>query len=134
MSTDPESYGQFGPYTPGFVVVPYNDVETFKGVIESDPNIIGFLVEPIQGEAGVVVPDDKFLKETYKLCKKHNVLFIADEVQTGVARTGKMLACDHVGIRPDVVIMGKALSGGMYPISAVLADNDVMALLSVVTH
>lgn len=134
MSTDPESYGQFGPYTPGFIVVPYNDVETFKGVIESDPNIIGFLVEPIQGEAGVVVPDDKFLKETYKLCKKHNVLFIADEVQTGVARTGKLLACHHVGIRPDVLILGKALSGGMYPISAVLADNDIMLTIKPGQH
>jgi len=134
MSTDPESYGQYGPFTPGFITVPYNDVETFKNVIESDPNIIGFLVEPIQGEAGVVVPDDKFLKETYKLCKKHNVLFIADEVQTGVARTGKLLACDHVGIRPDVVILGKALSGGMYPISAVLADNDIMLTIKPGQH
>lgn len=134
MSTDPEAYGQFGPYTPGFIIVPYNDVETFKNVIESDPNIIGFLVEPIQGEAGVIVPDDEFLIETYKLCKKHNVLFIADEVQTGIGRTGKMLACDHVGIRPDILILGKAISGGMYPISVVLADDDIMLTIKPGQH
>ena len=134
MSTDPESYGQYGPYTPGFIVVPYNDIETFSNVIKSDPNIIGFLVEPIQGEAGVVVPDDNYLKETYKLCKKHNVLFIADEVQTGIGRTGKMLACDHVNIRPDILILGKALSGGMYPISAVLADDEIMLTIKPGQH
>ncbi len=134
ISTDPESYGQYGPYVPGFIAVPYNDIEAFRNVIQSDPNIIGFLVEPIQGEAGVVVPDDNYLKEAYKLCKKYNVLFIADEVQTGIARTGKMLACDHLGIRPDVVILGKALSGGMYPISAVLADNDIMLTIKPGQH
>ncbi|MCX7863216.1 MAG: ornithine--oxo-acid transaminase [Bacteroidales bacterium] len=134
MSSDPESYGQYGPYTPGFIMVPYNNIEVFKNVIQSDPNIIGFLVEPIQGEAGVVVPDDEYLKETYKLCKKHNVLFIADEVQTGIARTGKLLACDHVGIRPDIIILGKALSGGMYPISAVLADDEIMLTIKPGQH
>ncbi len=134
ISTDPESYGQYGPYVPGFIRVPYNDIETFENVIKSDPNIIGFLVEPIQGEAGVVVPDDQYLIEAYKLCKKHNVLFIADEVQTGIARTGKMLACDHLKIRPDIVILGKALSGGMYPISAVLADNEIMLTIKPGQH
>ncbi len=134
LSTDPESYGQFGPFTPGFIVTPYNDIEAFKHIIESDPNIIGFLVEPIQGEAGVVVPADEYLKEAYKLCKKHDVLFIADEVQTGLGRTGKMLACDHLGIRPDMVILGKALSGGFYPISAVLADDEIMLTIKPGQH
>jgi ornithine--oxo-acid transaminase len=134
MSTDPEAYGQFGPFTPGFIVTPYNDLESFKHIIESDPNIIGFLVEPIQGEAGVVVPADEYLKGAYKLCKKHNVLFIADEVQSGIARTGKLLACDHLGIRPDMVILGKALSGGFYPISGVLADDDIMLTIKPGQH
>jgi ornithine--oxo-acid transaminase len=125
MSTDPDSYKGFGPYTPGFTVIPYNDINALKKELE-DPNIAGFLVEPIQGEAGVYVPDDGYLKAAFDLCKKKNVLFIADEVQTGLARTGKMLACDHEGVRPDILILGKALSGGMYPISAVLADDDIM--------
>jgi len=125
MSTDPDSYKGFGPYTPGFVVVPYNDMDALKKELE-DPNVAGFLVEPIQGEAGVYVPDDGYLKAAYDLCKEKNVLFIADEVQTGLARTGKLLACDHENVRPDVLILGKALSGGMYPVSAVLADDDIM--------
>jgi ornithine--oxo-acid transaminase len=125
MSTDPDSYKGFGPYTPGFIVVPYNDVHALKKELE-DPNVAGFLVEPIQGEAGVYVPDIGFLKTAYDLCKKKNVLFIADEVQTGLCRTGKMLACDHEDVRPDILILGKALSGGMYPVSAVLADDYIM--------
>jgi ornithine--oxo-acid transaminase len=133
MSTDPDSYGGFGPYTPGFVVVPYNDINALKKELE-DPNVAGFLVEPIQGEAGVYVPDDGYLKQAYELCKAKNVLFIADEVQTGLARTGKMLACDHEGVRPDVLILGKALSGGMYPVSAVLCDNDIMLCIKPGEH
>lgn len=125
MSTDPDSYKGFGPYTPGFITIPYNDTKALAEALE-DPNVAGFLVEPIQGEAGVYVPDDGFLSKAYQLCKEKNVLFIADEVQTGLARTGKMLACDHEGVRPDILILGKALSGGVYPVSAVLADDDIM--------
>lgn len=133
MSTDPDSYKGFGPYTPGFVVVPYNNIDALKKELE-DPNVAGFLVEPIQGEAGVYVPEDGYLKKAYELCKAKNVLFIADEVQTGLARTGKMLACDHEGVRPDILILGKALSGGMYPVSAVLADNDIMLCIKPGEH
>ena len=125
MSTDPDSYKGFGPYTPGFEVVPYNDIETLEKALD-DPNVAGFLVEPIQGEAGVYVPDDGYLKKAYDLCKAKEVLFIADEVQTGIARTGKLLACDHENVRPDILILGKALSGGVIPVSAVLADDDIM--------
>lgn len=125
MSTDPDSYGGFGPFTPGFIKIPYNDIPALKQALE-DPNVAGFLVEPIQGEAGVFVPDEGYLRTAFRLCKEKNVLFIADEVQTGIARTGKLLACDHEEVRPDVLILGKALSGGVYPISAVLADDDVM--------
>jgi ornithine--oxo-acid transaminase len=133
MSTDPDSYKGYGPYTPGFVVVPYNDTETLKKELE-DPNVAGFLIEPIQGEAGVYVPDDGFLKKAYDLCKAKNVLFIADEVQTGLARTGKMLACDHENVRPDILILGKALSGGVFPVSAVLADDDIMLTIKPGEH
>jgi ornithine--oxo-acid transaminase len=125
MSTDPDSYKGFGPYTPGFVTIPYNDTEALAEALK-DPNVAGFLVEPIQGEAGVYVPDSGFLSKAYELCKEKNVLFIADEVQTGLARTGKLLACDHEEVRPDILILGKALSGGVYPVSAVLADDDIM--------
>jgi len=125
MSTDPDSYKGFGPYTPGFVTIPYNDTEALEKALE-DPNVAGFLVEPIQGEAGVYVPDEGFLCKAHHLCKEKNVLFIADEVQTGLARTGKLLACDHEEVRPDILILGKALSGGLYPVSAVLADDDIM--------
>ncbi len=125
MSTDPDSYKGFGPFTPGFITIPYNDTEALAKALE-DPNVAGFLVEPIQGEAGVYVPDDGFLSKAFALCKEKNVLFIADEVQTGLARTGKLLACDHEGVRPDILILGKALSGGVYPVSAVLADDDIM--------
>ncbi|MBO4645582.1 MAG: ornithine--oxo-acid transaminase [Bacteroidales bacterium] len=125
MSTDPEAYGGYGPYTPGFIKVAYNDIPALEKALE-DPNVAGFILEPIQGEAGVYVPDDGYLKKAYDLCKAKNVLFIADEVQTGIARTGKMLACDHEGVRPDILILGKALSGGTMPVSAVLADDDIM--------
>ncbi len=133
MSTDPESYAGFGPFTPGFVKIPYNDVEALEKELK-DPNVAAFLVEPIQGEAGVYVPDDGYLKKAYDLCKAHNVLFMADEVQTGIARTGKLLACDHEGIRPDVLILGKALSGGVIPVSAVLADDDIMLCIKPGEH
>ena len=133
MSTDPDSYKGFGPFTPGFVVVPYNDLDALKKELE-DPNVAGFLVEPIQGEAGVYVPDDGYLKAAFDLCKEKNVLFIADEVQTGLCRTGKMLACDHENVRPDILILGKALSGGMYPISAVLADDEIMLCIKPGEH
>jgi ornithine--oxo-acid transaminase len=133
MSTDPDSYKGFGPYTPGFEVVPYNDVAALEKALE-DPNVAGFLVEPIQGEAGVYVPEDGYLKKAYELCKAKNVLFIADEVQTGLARTGKMLAVDHEGVHPDILILGKALSGGIYPVSAVLADDDIMLCIKPGEH
>lgn len=133
MSTDPESKSGFGPYTPGFVVIPYNNLEALEKELE-DPNVAGFLVEPIQGEAGVVVPDEGYLKKAYNMCKAKNVLFIADEVQTGIARTGKLLACDHEGVRPDILILGKALSGGVYPVSAVLADDDIMLTIKPGQH
>jgi ornithine--oxo-acid transaminase len=133
MSTDPDSYKGFGPYTPGFVVIPYNDVEALEKELK-DPNVCAFLVEPIQGEAGVYVPEDGFLKKAYDLCKANNVLFVADEVQTGIARTGKLLAVDHEGVRPDVLILGKAISGGVMPVSAVLADDDVMLCIKPGEH
>ena len=133
MSTDPDSYTGFGPYTPGFEVVSYNDLDALEKALK-DPNVAGFLVEPIQGEAGVYVPEDGYLKKAYDLCKENNVLFIADEVQTGIARTGKMLACDHEGIRPDVLILGKAVSGGVFPVSAVLADDDIMLCIKPGEH
>ncbi len=125
FSTDPSSRDGFGPFMPGYEVIPYNDLTALKTALE-DPNIAGFLVEPIQGEAGVYVPDEGYLAKAYALCQQANVLFIGDEIQTGLARTGKMLACDHEGVRPDILILGKALSGGTLPISAVLADDDVM--------
>lgn len=133
MSTDPDAYKGFGPYTPGFVTVPYNDLEALESELK-DPNVCAFLVEPIQGEAGVYVPDDGYLKKSFDLCKANNVLFIADEVQTGIARTGKLLACDHEGVRPDVLILGKALSGGVIPVSAVLADDDIMLCIKPGEH
>ena len=133
MSTDPESKANFGPYTPGFIVIPYNDLEALQKELE-DPNVAGFLVEPIQGEAGVVVPDEGYLKKAYDLCKSMNVLFIADEVQTGIGRTGKLLACDHEGVHPDILILGKALSGGVYPVSAVLCNNEIMLTIKPGQH
>lgn len=133
MSTDPDSYKGFGPYTPGFVVIPYNDIEALSKELQ-DPNVCAFLVEPIQGEAGVYVPDDGFLKKAFDLCKANNVLFVADEVQTGIARTGKLLAVDHEGVRPDVLILGKAISGGVVPVSAVLADDAIMLCIKPGEH
>jgi len=133
MSTDPDSYGGFGPYTPGFIKIPYNDIPALEKALQ-EPNVAGFLVEPIQGEAGVFVPDEGYLKKAYDLCKKHNVLFIADEVQTGIARTGKMLACDHEGVRPDILILGKAISGGAMPVSCVLADDEIMLTIKPGEH
>lgn len=128
FSNDPDAHNNFGPYTPGFVRIPHNDIASLEKALE-DPTIAGFLVEPIQGEAGVYVPDDGYLKKAYDLCKAKNVLFIADEVQTGVARTGKLLAVDYENIKPDMVILGKALSGGVYPVSAVLADDHIMGVI-----
>ncbi|MEA3448509.1 MAG: ornithine--oxo-acid transaminase [Bacteroidota bacterium] len=133
MSTDPVAKKNFGPYTPGFVTVPYNDLAALEKELQ-DPNVAGFLVEPIQGEAGVYTPDDGYIKKAYDMCKAKNVLFIADEVQTGLARTGKLLACDHEGVRPDVLILGKAISGGVYPVSAVLADDDIMMVFKPGEH
>ncbi len=133
MSTDPDAKKGFGPYTPGFIVIPYNDLDALAKALE-DPNVAGFLVEPIQGEAGVMVPDEGYLSKAYQMCKDKNVLFIADEVQTGIARTGKLLACDHENVRPDVLILGKALSGGAYPVSAVLADDDIMLTIKPGEH
>ena len=124
-STDPSSYKGFGPYMPGFELVPYNNLTALEKALQ-DPNVAAFMVEPIQGEAGVVLPDDGYLKGVRKLCDQYQVLLIADEIQTGLARTGKMLACDHEGVRPDILILGKALSGGTMPVSAVLADDVVM--------
>ncbi len=124
-STDPECKAGFGPYLPGFVLIPYNDIPSLEKALE-DPKVAAFLVEPIQGEAGVFVPDDGYLKKAEELCRAKNVLLICDEVQTGLARTGKMLASDHEDVRPDILILGKALSGGVIPISAVLADDEVM--------
>jgi len=125
FSNDPDARDEFGPYTPGFINIPYNDLNSLKEALK-DPNIAGFMVEPIQGEAGVFVPDEGYLKGAYNLCKKAGVLFIADEVQTGIARTGKLLAVDHEDVNPDILILGKAISGGVFPVSAVLANDDIM--------
>ena len=127
MSNDPDSYANYGPLTPGFIRIPYNDPDALEKVLAKDgKKIAGFLLEPIQGEAGVYVPDEGYLKKCYDICKKYNVLFMADEVQCGIARTGKMLACDHEGVRPDILILGKALGGGVVPVSAVLCDDYIM--------
>ncbi len=126
FSVDPEAYGHFGPFTPGFIIIPYNDADALEKVLIETPNIAGFLVEPIQGEAGAFVPHDGYLRSCYNICQQHNVLFIADEVQTGIARTGKMLACDYESVHPDILILGKALSGGVYPVSAVLSSQSIM--------
>lgn len=133
MSSDPDAYSHYGPYTPGFVNIPYNDIERLEKELQ-DPNVAGFLVEPIQAEAGVYVPEDGYLKKASELCKKYNVLFVADEVQTGLARTGKMLACDHEDVRPDILVLGKAVSGGIYPVSCVLADDEIMLTIKPGEH
>lgn len=124
-STDPDCKNGFGPFLPGIEIIPFNDIPALEKALE-DPNVAAFMVEPIQGEAGVFVPDEGYVKKASELCKSKNVLFVADEVQTGLARTGKMLACDHEGVKPDILILGKALSGGVMPVSAILADDEVM--------
>lgn len=125
LSSDPQSYSGFGPLLPGIVRIPYNNVEAVREAL-SHPHVAGFLMEPVQGEAGVLMPDEGYLKACREICTENNVLFILDEIQTGIGRTGKMLACEHENVRPDVVLLGKALSGGVLPVSAVLADDDVM--------
>lgn len=132
-SVDPASTGGFGPFVPGYVIVEYDNIDALERAL-SDDNIAGFIVEPIQGEAGVVVPHEEYIPEAAKLCREHNVLFIADEVQTGIGRTGRMLCCDHHGVRPDILILGKALSGGVFPVSAVLADDEIMLCIQPGEH
>lgn len=134
FSNDPVARKNFGPYTKGFVKIEYNDLEALEQHLESNKNIAGFLVEPIQGEAGVYVPSEGYLSKAKALCKKHNVLFIADEVQTGIARTGRLLAVDHENVKADLLILGKALSGGAYPVSAVLADDEIMEVIQPGNH
>ena len=130
FSNDKDAHNNYGPFTPGFLRIPYNDIEALAKVLEDEAeHIAAFLVEPIQGEAGVYVPDEGYLKNASELCKKHNVLFIADEVQTGIARTGKLIACHHENVQPDILVLGKALSGGMYPVSAVLANDNIMKVI-----
>jgi len=133
MSSDPDAYNDYGPYTPGFINIPYNDIKALERALE-DPNVAGFLVEPIQAEAGVYVPEDGFLRKAFQLCKEHNVLFVADEVQTGLGRTGKMLACDHEDVKPDILILGKAISGGLLPVSCVLANDEIMLTIKPGEH
>jgi len=125
-STDPESFGGFGPFLPGFRTIPYNDIPALQAELDADPTIVALMIEPIQGEAGVVVPDPGYLSRAHAALRAAGALLIADEVQTGLGRTGRMLACDHDGVRPDLLVLGKALSGGAYPVSAVLADDEVM--------
>lgn len=125
-SSDPDSYGGYGPFMPGFKLINYNDLKALEDALKENPNVAAFMVEPIQGEAGVVVPHEGYLRGVKALCEKYNVLMIADEVQTGLCRTGKMLACDHENVKPDILILGKALSGGLYPVSAVLARDEIM--------
>ena len=129
FSADPDAYSQYGPFTPGFIIIPYDNADALENILTQNKNIAGFLVEPVQGEAGAFVPEDGYLKKCFDLCKKHNVLFIADEIQTGIARTGKLLACDYENIHPDILILGKALSGGVYPVSAVLSDKEIMDVI-----
>ena len=130
FSNDKDANNNFGPFTPGFIRIPYNDIESLEKILEDEAqHIAAFMVEPIQGEAGVYVPNEGFLKKASELCKKYNVLFVADEVQTGIARTGKLIACHHEDVQPDILILGKALSGGMYPVSAVLANNEIMNVI-----
>jgi len=133
FSSDPASYEGFGPFMPGFDRIPYNNADALRKALENK-DVAGVLIEPIQGEAGVVVPDDGFLRKAYEFCKEANVLFIADEIQTGLGRTGKMLACDHENVHPDILILGKALSGGVLPVSAVLADDEIMLTIKPGEH
>ena len=133
MSSDPDAYSDYGPYTPGFVNIPYNDLDALESALQ-DPHVAGFLVEPVQAEAGVYVPEDGYLKRAAELCRERRVLFVADEVQTGLGRTGKMLACDHEDVRPDILVLGKAASGGLYPVSCVLADDEIMLTIKPGEH
>ncbi len=133
FSTDPVAKNDYGPYTPGFITIPYNDLSALEEALK-DPDVAAFLVEPIQGEAGIIVPEDGYLKKAYEMCKQHNVLFIADEVQTGIARTGKLLASDWEGVKPDILILGKAISGGVLPVSAVLANDEIMLTIKPGEH
>jgi ornithine--oxo-acid transaminase len=133
-STDPSSTNGFGPFVPGYIIVPYNNLQALEEAFKAEPNIAGFMFEPIQGEAGVVVPDEGYIKGIRELCSKYNVLMIADEVQTGLARTGKMLACDHENVKPDILVLGKALSGGVLPVAAVLANDEVMLTIKPGEH
>ncbi len=126
FSSDPDAFKGYGPFTPGFIKIPYNDLDALKSAFENNDNVIGFMVEPIQGEAGVVVPDENYLSNSQKICTENNALFIADEVQTGIARTGRLLACDYDEFKPDILVLGKALSGGALPVSAVLANDEIM--------
>jgi ornithine--oxo-acid transaminase len=132
-STDPSSFRNYGPYMPGFELVPYNDLEALEKALQ-DPDVAGFMVEPIQGEAGVLVPDAGYMRRAYELCQRYNALLIADEVQTGIARTGKLLCCDHDGIKPDILVLGKALSGGVMPVSAVLCRDEIMLTIKPGEH
>lgn len=135
MSSDPSSYTDYGPFTPGFAKIEYNNIEQLRTVLEREGHrVAAFLLEPIQGEAGVMVPDEGYLKACYDLCHKHRVLFVADEVQTGIARTGRLLACDHEGVCPDILVLGKAISGGVLPVSAVLADDEIMLTIGPGEH
>jgi len=133
MSSDPDAYNDYGPYTPGFINIPYNDVVALEHAL-ADPDVAAFLAEPIQAEAGVFVPDDGYLRAARELCDQYNVLFIADEIQTGIARTGRLLACDHEDVKPDILVLGKALSGGMYPVSCVLANDAIMLTIKPGEH
>ena len=132
-SNDSDARGNFGPYTPGIKSIPYNDLKSLKRAVK-DPNVAAFMVEPIQGEAGVFVPSDGYLSKAKEICQKANVLFVADEVQTGIGRTGRLIACDHENVKPDILILGKAISGGVYPVSCVLADNSIMEVITPGTH
>jgi len=132
-STDPSSTNGFGPFMPGYEIIPYNNLDSLKEALK-DPNVAAFMVEPIQGEAGVVVPDENYLRNAYEMCKDSNVLFIADEVQTGIGRTGKMICCEHHGFKPDILILGKARSGGVFPVSAILASDEVMLTIKPGEH
>jgi ornithine--oxo-acid transaminase len=134
FSDDKGSKDNFGPFADAFISIPYNNPEALQKVLDTNKNIAGFLVEPIQGEAGVIVPDEGYLKKAAEICKQYRVLFIADEIQTGIARTGKMLCCDHENVKPDILILGKALSGGVYPVSAVLADDEIMLTIKPGQH
>ncbi len=134
LSTDPDSYGNFGPFTPGIIKIPFNNISALEKLLSTDKNICGFLVEPIQGEAGVIIPDDGYLANVSAICKEYNVLFIADEIQAGLGRTGKLLCCDYENVHPDILILGKALSGGVYPVSAVLSSDEIMLCIKPGQH